>query len=207
MTKVNQILDILNRAYPEAKCSLRFNSSLELLIATILSAQCTDERVNRVTNNLFKKYKSVSDYANANLDEFQEDIRSTGFYRNKAKNIILACQRILSNFGGEVPKNMDDLISLPGVARKTANVVLGNAFSMAEGIVVDTHVSRLSKRLAWTKETNTDKIEQSLIKIIPKDMWINISHILILHGRAICRARKPKCEECILQSECPSIGI
>ena len=202
MTK--KILSLLKKHYSKAECALKYKNPLELLIATILSAQCTDERVNIVTEKLFKKYQTIKDYANANLHEFEKDIYSTGFYRNKAKNIISTCQIINKNYKGKVPKDFDKLLELPGVARKTANCVMGNAFNVPSGIVVDTHVSRISQRLGLTKNTDPNKIEQDLIKIIPKDEWIMFSHRLIWHGRKICDARKPKCEICFLNKLCPS---
>jgi len=205
MSQVKKVLDILNQEYPDADCSLNYENPLQLLVATILSAQCTDERVNKVTVDLFQKYKTVEDYAQAPVEEFQQYIRSTGFYKNKAKNIISAAQRIATEFDGEVPDNMKDLTSLAGVARKTANVLLGNVFKKADGIVVDTHVGRLSQRLGWTTEKNAEKIEKVLMEIIPKEEWIDISHRIILHGRAVCNAKKPKCEECQLASLCPSV--
>ena len=199
-----KILSLLKKYYPKPHCALNFKNPLELLIATILSAQCTDERVNKVTEKLFKKYKNVNEYANANLNEFEKDIYSTGFYRNKAKNIISACNLIKDKYKGKVPKDFDKLLELPGVARKTANCVMGNAFNITSGVVVDTHVSRISKKLDLTKNEDPNKIEQDLMKIIPKDEWINFSHRLIWHGRKICDARKPKCEICFLNKLCPA---
>ncbi len=201
---VEKILSLLKKQYPDAKCALNYKNPLELLIATILSAQCTDERVNKVTEKLFKKYKTVKDYANANLQEFEKDIYSTGFYRNKAKNIINTCGIIYSVYKGRVPKGFNELLKLPGVARKTANCVMGNAFNIPSGVVVDTHVSRISQRLGLTKNTDPNKIEQDLIKLLPKKEWIMFSHRLIWHGRKICNARKPKCEICNLNKLCPS---
>ncbi|MDH5680355.1 MAG: endonuclease III [Spirochaetota bacterium] len=201
---IKETLQLLSQHYPDAECSLHYESTLQLLIATILSAQCTDERVNQVTPGLFQRYRTAHDFATANEEELQTVIRSTGFYKNKAKHIIGACQMILSEYDGQIPKSMTKLCALPGVARKTANVVLGNAFQMAEGVVVDTHVTRISRRLGWTLEQNAVKIEKDLVKIIPKDQWINISHRLILHGRSLCQARKAKCDSCFLQELCPS---
>ncbi len=202
--QVQAIIEELRHLYPEARCSLNFSNPLELLVATQLSAQCTDERVNMVTKDLFRKYRTVEDYANASQEELEQDIRSTGFYRNKAKNIRAACQRIISDYGGEVPRTMPELLSLPGVARKTANVVLGNAFGISEGFVVDTHIGRLARRLGWTTHEDPVKVEQDLMRLIPQEDWLDLSHLLIFHGRAICDARKPLCEECTLAHLCPS---
>lgn len=202
--QVEAIMSELRRLYPDAKCSLDFTNPLELLVATQLSAQCTDERVNAVTVELFKKYRSAEDYATVSQEELEQDIRSTGFYRNKAKNVRAAAQRILTEFGGEVPNTMAGLLGLAGVARKTANVVLGNAFGIVEGFVVDTHIGRLSRRLGWTKNEDPVKIEQDLMRIIPQKDWLDLSHMLIYHGRAICDAKKPLCEQCTISSVCPS---
>jgi endonuclease-3 len=205
--QVQAIITELHRLYPDAKCSLNFSNPLELLVATQLSAQCTDERVNMVTESLFQKYRSVEDFATVSQEELEQDIRSTGFYRNKAKNIRAAAQRILTEFGGEVPHTMAGLLSLAGVARKTANVVQGNAFGIVEGVVVDTHVARLSRRFGWTTNEDPVKIEQDLMRIIPRKDWLDLSHLLIFHGRAICYARKPLCEQCALVPLCPSAFI
>lgn len=202
--QVQALIAELRRLYPEAACSLDYSNPLELLVATQLSAQCTDERVNQVTKALFQKYRSVEDFARARQEELEEDIRSTGFFRNKARNIIAACQRILSEYGGEVPRTMPDLLSLAGVARKTANVVLGNGFGIVVGFVVDTHVGRLSRRLGWTTHDDPVKVEHDLMQIIPEEDWLDLSHLLIFHGRAICHARKPLCEQCSLVPLCPS---
>jgi endonuclease-3 len=202
--QVQAIIAELRRLYPDATCTLNFSTPLELLVATQLVAQCTDERVNIVTVQLFKKYPRVEDYASASQEELEQEIRSTGFYRNKAKNIRAACQRILTTYDGEVPSVMQDLLSLPGVARKTANVVLGYAFNVVVGVVVDTHVGRLSRRLGWTSSEDPVKIEQDLMRIIPREDWLDISHLLIFHGRATCLARKPFCEQCTLAQLCPS---
>lgn len=201
---IKKILALLKKQYPKVTGALNYKNPLELLISTILSAQCTDERINIVTKKLFSKYRKIKDYANANLKEFEKDIYSTGFYRNKARNIITACQIIIKKFKGTVPNNFDELLSLPGVARKTANCVMGNAFGIPSGVVVDTHVSRITQRLGLTKNTDPNKIEQDLIKIIPKNEWIMFSHRLIWHGRKVCDARKPKCEICNLNKLCPS---
>lgn len=202
--QVRAIIDELRRLYPEAKCSLNYSNPLELLVATQLSAQCTDERVNIVTEQLFKKYRTVEDYATASQEELEQDIRSTGFYRNKARNIRTACQRIISEYGGEVPRTMAGLLSLTGVARKTANVVLGNAYGIVEGFVVDTHVGRLTRRFGWTKNEDPVKVEQDLMRIIPQQDWLDLSHLLIFHGRAVCYSRNPQCERCTLVPLCPS---
>jgi endonuclease-3 len=205
--RVDQILPLLKRAYPAAKCSLNHQSPLELLVATILSAQSTDDRVNIVTKDLFKKYKSAKDFAEVPQEELETDIRSTGFYRNKAKSIRAMAAALVAEHRGEVPKTMDELTKLAGVGRKTANVVLGNAFGINVGIVVDTHVTRLSQRLGLTKHTDAVKIEQDLIPIVPQKDWTLFAHLLIYHGRAICQARKPKCAECVLKQHCPSADI
>ena len=202
--QVRAITAELRRLYPDARCSLNFTNPLELLIATQLSAQCTDERVNIVTADLFKKYRSVEDYATVSQEELEQDIRPTGFYRNKAKNIRAACQRLITNYAGEVPRTMVDLLTLPGVARKTANVVLGNAFGIVEGFVVDTHIGRLSRRFGWTTNEDPVKVEQDLMRLIPQQDWLDLSHMMIYHGRAICLARKPLCEKCTLAKLCPS---
>ena len=205
--QVQTIIAELRILYPDAKCSLDFTNPLELLVATQLSAQCTDERVNLVTKSLFQKYHTVEDYATMSQEELEQDIKSTGFYRNKAKNIRTAAQRILTNFNSEVPRSMPELLSLAGVARKTANVVLGNAFGIVEGFVVDTHITRLSQRFGWTKNTDPVKIEQDLMRIIPQTDWLDLSHLMIFHGRAICIARRPLCEHCTLAPVCPSAFV
>jgi len=200
------IIEILKKAYPDARIALNFSNPLELLIATILSAQCTDKRVNMVTGNLFKKYRTAADYAAADPKVFENEIRSTGFYHNKAKSVLGAAGRIAKTYGGKVPDNMDDLLTLPGVARKTANVVLGGAFGKNEGIVVDTHVIRLSQRIKLTahKDNSGDKIENDLMALVPRKDWTEFGNRLILHGRMICTARHPDCGECALQKHCPS---
>jgi len=201
---MDKILSLLKKEYPKAKIALNFNNPLEILVATVLSAQCTDARVNIVTKSLFKKYRKVQDYAKANLKTFEQEIRSTGFYRNKAKNIISTAQKIVKDFNSKLPDSMDKLIQLPGVARKTANIVLFNGFGKVEGIAVDTHVQRLSQRLGLTKNQDPQKIEQDLMKILDKKEWGKFSYLLIDHGRKVCDAKKPKCLECILQKLCPS---
>jgi endonuclease-3 len=205
--QIQAIIAELRRLYPDAKCSLNFSNPLELLIATQLSAQCTDERVNIVTLDLFRKYRSVEDYATVSQEELEQDIKPTGFYRNKAKNIRAACQRLITNYGGAVPRTMADLLTLPGVARKTANVVLGNAFGIIEGIVVDTHVGRLARRFGWTTNEDPAKVEQDLMRLVPQKDWLKLAHMMIYHGRAICLARKPLCEQCTLVQLCPSAFI
>ncbi len=202
--QIRAITTELRHLYPEAKCSLNFSNPLELLVATQLSAQCTDERVNIVTRDLFQKYHSAEDYAVVSQEELEKDIRSTGFYRNKAKNIRAACQRIITYYDGEVPRTMADLLTLPGVARKTANVVLGNAFGIVEGFVVDTHIGRLARRFGWTTNEDPVKVEQDLMRLVPREDWLDLSHLMIFHGRAICQARKPLCEQCSLAKLCPS---
>lgn len=202
--RVSIILPILKKTYPKAKCSLNHSSPLELLVATILSAQCTDDRVNIVTETLFKKYRSAKDYADVSQEQLEKDVQTTGFFRNKAKSIRGMAASLLELHDGEVPKTMDELTALAGVGRKTANVVLGNAFGMNVGVTVDTHVTRLSNRLGLTKNQDAVKIEQDLIPIIPQEDWTIWSHFLIYHGRAICQARKPKCSECQLKEHCPS---
>ncbi len=205
--RASEIIKRLKKEYPDAHCALNHTNAFELLVATILSAQCTDERVNIVTANLFRKYRQPQDYLEVAQEELEKDIHSTGFFRNKAKNIQGACQKIIEIYGGEIPKTMEELLILNGVARKTANVVLGNAFGIASGVVVDTHVSRLSQRLGLTEEIVPEKIEKDLQKLVPKKDWIMFPHWLIWHGRKICQARKPKCAECVLENICPKIGI
>jgi endonuclease-3 len=202
--QVRALLAELRRLYPDAKISLNFSNPLELLVATQLSAQSTDERVNLVTANLFKKYRRVEDYTTVSQEELEKDIQSTGFYHNKAKNICAAAQSLMTNYGGEVPRTMEDLVTLPGVGRKTANVVLSNAFGIVEGIVVDTHVGRLARRFGWTTNEDPVKVEQDLMRIIPREAWLHLPYMLICHGRAICRARKPLCAQCTLVRLCPS---
>jgi len=199
-----KIIRRLELEYPDARIALNYSNPLELLVATILSAQCTDEMVNKVTSSLFPKYPTTDDYANANLERFEQEIRATGFYRNKAKNIIDAAKVIIANFGGSVPQTMAELMTLPGVARKTANIVLYNAYGVIEGIAVDTHVKRVSRRLGLTQNTDPDKIEKDLMNKVPKAKWGKFPYLLIEHGRAVCTARKPKYEICILNDICPS---
>lgn len=202
--RIGEILKRLKKAYPDAKCSLNYRTPFELLVATILSAQCTDERVNKVTATLFEKYTKPEDYLKVPEEELQNDIRSTGFFRNKTKSIRGASKRIIEMFGGNVPNTMDELLTLSGVARKTANVVMGNAYHVASGVVVDTHVRRVSQRLGLTKHEDPEKIEQDLIQLVPKKDWIHYGHMIILHGRHICKAPNPDCENCLLNDLCPS---
>ncbi len=202
--RTEQIIKLLKRAHPDAHCALHHSSAFELLIATILSAQCTDERVNIVTADLFRKYRRPEDYLKVPAVELQQDVRTTGFFRNKTKSIQGACKMLVEEFGGEVPKAMDELLKLPGVARKTANVVLGVAYGIAAGVVVDTHVRRLSQRLRLTKQKDAGKIEQDLMALVPRKDWIIFSHLLIFHGRRICKARRPLCEDCVVERLCPS---
>lgn len=199
-----KIIRRLKSEYPEARCSLNHSNPLELLVATILSAQCTDERVNIVTADLFRKYRRSDDYYRIAQTELEQDIRSTGFYRNKAKAIQGACRIISEQYQGRVPENIEDLLLLPGVARKTANVVLGNAFNITSGIVVDTHVLRLSERLGLSTEKQPEKIERDLMELVPRADWIIFSHLLIAHGRKVCKARTPLCAECVIEPFCPS---
>jgi len=202
--KVLKIIELLEEEHQDAETALHYKNPLELLIATILSAQCTDKRVNMVTQKLFKKYKTARDYANADLRDLEADIRSTGFYRNKARNIKKCCQMLIEKFNSQVPKTMEEILKLPGVARKTANIVLSNAYGVVEGIAVDTHVRRLTQRLGLTKNDKPDKIEEDLMRSVPKKYWMRITDLLIFHGRRICTARKPLCEKCILNKLCPS---
>jgi endonuclease III len=205
--RIGEILSRLKTAYPDAKCSLNYTTPFELLVATILSAQCTDERVNIVTKTLFKKYKKPENYLRVTDEELQNDIRTTGFFRNKTKSLKGASKKIVETFGGRVPDQMDQLLELPGVARKTANVVMGNAFHLASGVVVDTHVSRVSQRLRLTTQTAPEKIEQDLMKLVPKEDWVKFSHMLIIHGRYVCKALKPDCPVCPLNDLCPSSTV
>jgi endonuclease-3 len=202
--RVAAILAKLDEAYPTATCELKHENAFELLISTILSAQCTDVRVNQVTPTLYKKYPNAQAFAHANPSELEQEIRPTGFFRNKTKSIMGASKGIIENFGGQVPKTMDEILTLPGVARKTANVVLGTAYGIAAGVVVDTHVIRLSRRLDLTKHEDPKKIEEDLMRVIPKEKWITFSHQLIWHGRRVCVARKPRCIDCNLESLCYS---
>jgi endonuclease-3 len=205
--RTQKILSALKRVYPDAHCELNFSSPLQLLVATILSAQCTDKRVNIVTAELFKKYKTAKDFADAPLAEIEDAVKTTGFFRNKAKNIKACCATLAEKFGGEVPRTMDELHALAGVGRKTANVVLGNAFGINVGVVVDTHVTRLSNRLGLAKGTDAVKLEQELMKLVPQNDWCVFSHWLIWHGRRRCAARSPDCANCEIKILCPQIGV
>jgi endonuclease III len=202
--RIEKIIDLLEKEYPNAKTALNYSNPLEILVATMLSAQTTDVTVNRVTRNLFKKYLTTEDYANADIKDLEQDIHSTGFYHNKARNLQKCCQLLVEKFHSQVPKTMEELLELPGVARKTANIVLYNAYGTIAGIAVDTHVHRLSERLGLTKQKNQDKIEKDLMQITPKQKWMVLTDLLIFHGRKVCMAKKPKCEICILNKICPS---
>ncbi len=205
--RLPEIVRRLREVHPDAKCALDHTNPLQLLVATILSAQCTDERVNQVTPALFEKYPTAAAFASADRAELEEAIRPTGFYRQKARYIQEACQIISHEYDGQVPADMESLLKLPGVARKTANVVLGVAFEIADGIVVDTHVKRLAQRLALTQETSPEKIERELMALVPREDWIDLAHLLIFHGRRVCQARKPDCPNCVLSDLCPSAGL
>jgi endonuclease-3 len=202
-----EIIRILSEAYPQATVALNFSTPLEMLVATILSAQCTDERVNQVTASLFQKYRTCEDYLRVPEAELAADIKPTGFFNQKTRAIRGACQRIVEIYGGQVPDTMDDLLTLPGVARKTANIVLGNAFGKVEGIAVDTHVRRLADRLGFTTEKDPDKIERDLMRLVPRETWFPFTYVLIEHGRRICTARNPKCEICPVNHLCPSSRV
>lgn len=204
MAPLDEVLKRLGEAYPEADCTLDFRNPLQLMVATMLSAQCTDQRVNLVTPEVFRKYRTAEDYAAADLEQLQGAIHSTGFFRNKARNIQGACRRIVERHGGRVPTEMAALVALPGVGRKTANVILGNTGHRPGGVVVDTHVGRVSLRLGWTKQKNAVKVERELNELIAEKDWVRVGHELILHGRRVCVARKPKCEQCPLSDLCPS---
>ncbi len=205
--EIRKLIRGLHELYPDADCELRYSTPLELLVATILSAQCTDARVNKVTETLFAKYPAAADYAAAEAETFEQDIRSTGFYRNKTKLVLGAARRIVEAYGGEVPDTMEELLTLPGVARKTANLVLSTAFGKPSGVVVDTHVRRLSWRLGLSAQKNPGKVEKDLIEIWPRKEWIFMGYAVILHGRRVCKARKPRCEDCGLAEICPRNGV
>jgi len=207
LARATEVYDLLVDEYPDAHCALIHRDPFELTVATILSAQCTDERVNKVTPPLFRRFPSAQSLADADRSEVEELVRSTGFFRNKAENLVGMANALVDRHGGEVPRTMAELRALPGVGRKTANVVLGNAFGIDEGVVVDTHVRRISRLLKWTKSENPEIIERDLIKLHPRDRWTMLSHLLIFHGRAVCRARKPRCEECVLSGHCPSSRV
>jgi len=198
-----KVIELLEKEYPNAKTALNYTNPLEILVATMLSAQTTDQRVNIVTANLFKKYRSPKDYANTSIKELEQEIHSTGFYHNKARNLQKCCQLLVEKFNSQVPKTMDELLELPGVARKTANIVLYNAFGIISGIAVDTHVNRLSQRLGLTENEDSAKIEEDLMQITPKEKWMKLTDLLIFHGRQVCNAKKTKCEACILNKYCP----
>jgi endonuclease-3 len=204
--RIGKVINFLKKRYPDAKCALNFTSPLELLVATILSAQCTDERVNKVTKDLFRKYKRAEDYAKVKPEIFENDIRSTGFYKNKTKSIIKCCKEIVEKYKGEVPSTLEELVELGGIGRKTANVVLGNAFSIP-GIVVDTHVKRVAYRLGLTKNQDPVKIEYDLMELVSQKEWTQFSHLMIFHGRYTCMARKPLCAECGLKNLCPKLNV
>ena len=201
--RATKIIELLEKQYPNAKTALNYSNPIEILVATMLSAQTTDERVNIVTQNLFKKYRAPQDYANADIKELEQDIRSTGFYHNKARNLKKCCQLIVEKYHSQVPKTMNELLELSGVARKTANIVLYNSYGIIDGIAVDTHVRRVSQRLGLTEYDDPAKIEQDLMQITPKDKWMKLTDLLIFHGRQVCIARKPKCEMCVLNKFCP----
>ncbi len=207
LSRVAAVLPILKQTYPHARCSLDFKTPLQLLVATILSAQTTDERVNLVTKGLFKKYNSAKDFAAVPQEKLEKDVHSTGFYRNKARSIRAMAQALIERHDGRVPQTMDELTALAGVGRKTANVVLGNAFRRDEGVVVDTHVARVSLRLGLTKETDPVKIERDLMLLFPREEWTLLAHLLIFHGRRVCHARVPRCEACVLADICPSSRV
>jgi endonuclease-3 len=202
--RTRKIIGLLKKAYPDAKCSLNHSNAFELLIATILSAQCTDARVNIVTQDLFRKYRKPEDYLKVSEKELQRDIRTTGFFRNKTKSIQGTARVLTDQYGSKVPETIEQLLELPGVARKTANVVLGNAFGISSGVVVDTHVTRLSHRLGLSAQKTAEKIENNLITLVPKKDWVIFPHLLIAHGRAICKARNPLCDQCVIEKHCPS---
>lgn len=201
------VIKRLKKLYPDAHCALNHSNAFELLVATILSAQCTDDRVNIVTATLFRKYRNPQDYLDVSLEELTDDLKSINFFNNKTKSIRGMCEKLIANFGGEVPQTMEEILTLNGVARKTANVVLGNAFGIASGVVVDTHVARLSQRFGFTEETTPEKIEKELSELVPKKDWVMFPHWMIFHGRQVCAARKPKCEECKIADICPKIGV
>jgi endonuclease-3 len=205
--RISDIIRLLRKAYPDSRTALAYDTPLQILVSTILSAQCTDERVNMITPGLYRKYPDAAAFAKADRTELEQAIRSTGFFRNKAKSIVGAAQKIVEDFGGKVPSTMAELITLPGVARKTANIVLSSAYKKSEGIAVDTHVKRLAGRMGLSKQNVPEKIEQDLLKIVPESAWLDFNYLLVNHGRAVCPARKPRCAECGLASLCPKIGV
>jgi len=202
--RASKVIELLQKQYPDAKTALNYSNPLEMLVATMLSAQTTDATVNKVTRSLFKKYRTAEDYAKANIKELEQDVRSTGFYHNKARNLQKCCQMLVDKFHSQVPNTMDEMLELPGVARKTANIVLNNAYGIIAGVAVDTHVRRVSQRLGLTESDDPSKIEQDLMQITPKEKWMKLTDLLIFHGRQVCFARKPKCEVCVLNEICPS---
>jgi endonuclease-3 len=202
--RMAKVIDLLEKEYVDAKTALTFNNPLEILIATILSAQCTDKKVNEVTATLFQKYKTPEDYAKADLRRLEKEIKPTGFYHNKARNIKKCCQTLIEKFGGEVPRTMEEILELPGVARKTANIVLSNAYGVIVGVAVDTHVYRLTHRLGFSDKKDTNKMEKDLMELVPKEKWMKITDLLIAHGRNVCMAKKPNCAGCIVNRICPS---
>ena len=202
--RAEKIIQLLEKAHPDAKIALNFSNPLELLVATVLSAQATDEQINKVTKTLFKKYKKPEDYSKADIHELEQDVRSTGFYHNKARNLQKTSQMLVEKFHSQIPNTMEELVELPGVARKTANIVLYSAFGIVAGVAVDTHVRRLSQRLGLTENEDQDKIEQDLMRLVPKDQWMHLTDLLIFHGRRVCTAKKPNCAECVLNKICPS---
>jgi endonuclease-3 len=206
-SRAQNVFKLLKKEFPNPRTALHHQNAFELLIATILSAQCTDERVNMVTPGLFKKYKNAKGFAEANPAELEQDIRSTGFFRMKTKSIIGCCKALVERYGGEVPNTLDDLVTLPGVGRKTANVVLGQAFGIASGVVVDTHVHRLAQRLGFSEADTAEKIEEDLMRLFPRKQWIDLGSLLILHGRKTCHARAPKCAACVVREHCPSAEL
>ncbi|HEU5374844.1 MAG TPA: endonuclease III [Ktedonobacteraceae bacterium] len=205
--QVQKIMSHLGELYPNARYELDFSTPLELLVATILAAQCTDERVNAVTKDLFKKYRSAHDYATVDQEELEQDVHPTGFYRNKAKSIRAACQYLLDRHQGEVPRTLAEMVKIPGIGRKTANVILGNAFGISEGFIVDTHVGRLARRFGWTRQEDALLAERDLMQRVPASEWLHVAHRMIVHGRAVCAARKPACGRCILAEVCPSAQV
>jgi endonuclease-3 len=203
-TRALKVIELLEKEHSDAKIALHYSNPLELLVSTILSAQSTDEQINKITKSLFKKYRTAEDYANADIKELEQDIKSSGFYHNKAKNIKNCCKMLLEKHNGQVPKTMAELVELPGVARKTANIVLFNAYGVIAGVAVDTHVRRLAQRLGLTENENPGKIELDLMDLVPKDKWMRITDLLIFHGRRVCVAKKPRCDVCLLNKICPS---
>jgi len=202
--RIGEIITVLRKAYPRSRTALHFETPFQIMVATILAAQCTDEKVNQITPALFQKYRTPADFASADQGELEKEVRPTGFFRNKARSIIGASKKIVEDFGGEVPDNMEDLVTLPGVARKTANIVLSSGFKKAEGIAVDTHVRRLSERLGLSKQKDPEKIERDLMALVPRKDWLDFNYMLVNHGRKICQARKPLCPQCELKRLCPS---